>query len=1017
MAKKLIELPVQKHEIALPNEACSTCDLHRESHRPFFSPVRQSIKDAQGDDTNRILILTDFPDWRDQGSAKQAGPAGYYHRGFVQFEREILKGLECSWTYTSAVRCPVDPRKSKPKPKQYNACEEAFLRELVMTEKPRAVICLGKEALNSMCRIAGLLPPKSVNDVKGSYIISEALNLRIYSAEHQSAYVQRDTNIDALEKHYYEIFSKAEAYVLDTEYREKIKYTMARTPQDVAKLAAARMDRNEFAVDVETNYPLRDRKGSKDWKRNSVYKENSRCISLSVTYYDARLKEYINTVIVEEGLKDPVVLRRLFEDKVAILHNGSFDSNAIEALLDVDIFDFKRGVRDWQDTRLAFYLSDQNRLFTALKELARHYIPGVGDWEDEGDALVTQANMKVAEERDRLKKAIEVLKKDLEKFRVYDKGRGQVLVKAEKAAWTRAYKHIAEKNYESEIQIVRLMQTHKDRLRKLPQPGLCSFEDIPITKLCEYNAEDTLRTLQLWREVIPNLEKIDGFTYDRDCYEMMKEMIRTACYVQREGFNVNKDKLEKLEEKLLGREEEIRQELLQHENVVKAVEAVKGYQDAIRRNIEPVWTKVISVKNETFMGTLAKSYGVFHLGNRTECKVTFGKLVLPGIKKHFEEKKGLDSPEYRVFELLEELRESMDTRSKFLTSWKTWLCPDSKFHANYKLIANQNIGYARGKDAAGGAQSGRAGCSAPNLQQITKDEMLREIFDAPPGFFIAECDYKSLEPMLMAFVTGCDRLKQVFWRSLDIYRVTCNDMYQKGVDLSLPDDVVRKLLADPNTVSDKERKKFKTGFLAWVYGAGKFRLAATLNVSEEEAEDFIKRAEQTYYEIFEWKNSIRDIIREGGAVYTYTGRRRTFPISPRQDYSEEERIRYSKDFSTAFRVSVNYPIQSLGSDICLVQAAKVRRWIEKNNYFDVVKMVNLVHDSIYFYIKETHAHLLLEIIRIMEDVSHFKFKIDVPLTVEYTLGYNYAESMGLDHQKENQDRLKRKFGYIKEEAA
>lgn len=1008
MLKDLIELPLA-HTFEIPHTSCNNCGLHKVCHRPFFNPVSHTHRSEAGDATNRILVLTDFPDWRDQGG-KQGGVAEYYQRGFVQFKRQILDNLEASWTYTSVVRCPIDPRKKKPTPKQYEACQEAFLRQLIADEKPRSVVCLGKEALNAVCRIAGIQPPKSVTEVKGSYIIAEELGLRIYSAEHQSKYVDREQNIDALDAHYYGIFSKAEAFALGTEVREKIKYRVARTPQDVAKLAALRFDKNEFAFDIETNYPVRDRKGFKDIQRNSFYKKDSRCISLAVTHYDAQAKQYVNTVIIEEGLKDPVPLRRLFEDRIAIAHNLPFDANGIEALLGVDIFDHKRGVRDFHDTRLCFYLSDQNRLYTALKELARHYLEGVGDWEDEGDALITRANMLIEEERTKLTKAIEVLRKDLEKFRVFASGQGKVLLKNDKAAWTRAAKHVLEKGFESEIQIVRLLNTYKERLRKLPKAGLCSFADIPITKLCEYNAEDTLRTLQLWREVIPYLEEIDGFTYDRDCYEMMKEMIRTACYVQREGFNVNTQKLQALEEQLIGREEEIRQALLQFPKVKEAVEAVPKYKEAIKRQQEPDWPRVMSVKNETFMGVTARNYGVYHLGNKTDHKVTFGKLVLPVIKKHFEEKHGQDSEGFQVFDLLEELRESMDTRSKFINSWKTWICPDGKFHCDYKLVANQNLGYARGKDAAGGAQSGRSSASKPNLQQITKDEILREVFEPLKGFFIAECDYKSLEPMLMAYVTGCDRLKQVFWRALDIYRVTCNDMYNKGVDLSLPDEVVRRLLADPNTVSDKERKMFKTGFLAWVYGAGLFRLASVLKVSEEEAADFIKRAEETYYEIFEWKNSIRDILKEGGVVHTYTGRRRTFPINPRQDYSDEERERYQREFGTAFRIAVNFPIQSLGSDITLVQAAKVRRWIEKNNYFDVVKMVNLVHDSIYFYIKETHAHLLLEIIKIMEDVSHFKFKIDVPLTVEYTLGYTYAESMGLDHQKERQEELKRELG-------
>lgn len=1324
------ELPVWKHKQEVTNAACLDCRLHENCSKPFLGVVRHSHNDLNGNPTNRILVLSDHPDHRDQ-----EGPGTYYYRGMSQLKNRILNGLDCSWVLTTVVKCAPSV-KEKPKPKQNKACEEEHLRALIIQEKPRSVVCLGKEALNSMCRLAGLEPPKNMNDVKGSYIEAEQLNLRIYSAEHQSKFVHQDTNQDALEEHYFKVFEKAEAYALGTDYREKVTFQLLRTPADVMKLAVQNMDRNEFAADIETNYPIFDKRGTKDLLRNSHFKPNFEVISLSVTYFDARSKKYVNAVIVEEGLKDPVPLRRLFRDRRVIMHNHPYDSQGIFMGMGVDVFDICSSV---DDTQLCFYLSDQNRLYTNLKDLARHYIDGVGDWEAEGHELVVRANMLIVQQRKALEEAINQKIADAKTWKIYEAGKGQIMLAKDKAAWTRAAKKMIAAGYQSEIDIHKMIETLRLKLKILPLPGLCSYADIPIVKLAEYNAEDTLRTLQLWREIIPQMEKLDGFTYDRDCYEMVKEMIRTACYVQREGFHVNKDKLVSLEERLLGREADIREELLGIEKVAQAAQKTKGYQDATARNRIPNWEKIMSIKNNTFMGGVAEAYGVYHLGNRTETTVTFGKLVIPTIKAFFDRKK--NKPEYqegaRVFTLLDELRFNMDLRSKFINNWKNWLCADNKFHPEFKLVANQNLGYARGKDVGGGAQSGRSSCIAegefvdcprdlskhpygipiqdielgqlvycyspegelklepvtakydngiqetivlhwtgstnrkdgsltltpdhliclvtgewvradslmpgdrvrslgrylpeegyarlyasggkchrehrfiashtdagfkealdvhhldgnklnntpdnlrsmtksehhslhyhlmsdeakakrtqqiidvdrskivrntgsshhgwievsrysllkglaqaaggpkklsvlwgvdyetiinkcklhnidpkliakrynhvgdfvsrgkvkhavrpevrnidksarelrigfralkslityygihrnhiitavtkgpitrvwdltvanehnffanqllahnclkPNLQQLFKLEELREIFEPenPDEWFIAELDYKSLEPMLMAYVTGCDRLKQVFWRALDIYRVTCNDMYRKGVDLNQPDDVVRRLLNDPNTVSAKERKMFKVGFLAWVYGAGKMRLAAALGVTEEEAQDFIRRAQETYYEIFEWKNGIRDLIQQGGFLHTYTGRRRTMPVMPPQDGSELEQERYRKDFGTAFRIGVNFPIQSLGSDITLVQASKVRRWLEREGYLDVVKMVNLVHDSVWFYIKRTHAHLLQKIVEIMEDVSHFKFKIDVPLTIEYTLGYDLSESMGND---------------------
>ncbi len=103
----------------------------------------------------------------------------------------------------------------------------------------------------------------------------------------------------------------------------------------------------------------------------------------------------------------------------------------------------------------------------------------------------------------------------------------------------------------------------------------------------------------------------------------------------------------------------------------------------------------------------------------------------------------------------------------------------------------------------------------------------------------------------------------------------------------------------------------------------------------------------------------------------------------------------------------------LGSDITLIQAARIRRWIEENDYQDVVKICNLVHDSIWFYIKISHAHLYWELKALMEDMSSFWWKMDVPLVVEGTVGYDLAQSMGLDSQKEEQEQLFLELGLKK----
>lgn len=944
------------------------------------------------------MVLSDFPDPRD---ARAAGT--YYHRGVSKLREDVLNNLDCRWEFHTVTRC-APKQGEKPKPRQVKLCIEEHLKPTIIKMKPRAIVCMGKEALNA---VLGEDSPKNMNDLKGGYLYVEEMNMRVYCAEHPAKMTIPEVNKDALAEHYTSVFSKAEAYAMETEYREPVQFSLLRTPMQVMELAGKRFE--EFAFDIETNYPIMDKRGLKDPNRNTFWKPGARCISLAITYYDERTKRYVNSVIVEEGLKDLVPLKRLFRDRVAIAHHFKFDAQGLYALLGLDILAL---VKRFEDTQVPFYISDQNRMSTSLKNLARGYLENVGDWEVEGKELVVRANIEVVKHRKALADKIADYSKLRKQWEIYEQGKGKIMLGSEKAAWNRAAKAILASGHESFMTTVKLLHSLKEELDSYPIPGLCSYADIPIIKLAEYNAEDTLRTLQLWREVIPFLERIDGFTYSKDCYEMIKEFIRTICYVERDGFLIDIKALDELEQKLLHEEEGLRQILRDNPRVMQAAERAAAVKKAREKGQEPAWDKVLSPKNASFMAEVAREYGVFHLGNRTEKGgVTFGKLVLPGIMKHFQ-KHTNNEKAIELFQALDDLRFSMDLRSKFINNWRMWVV-DGVFHCDYKVIANVNLGFARGKDAGGGAQSGRLSCTRINLQQIFKLFMLREVFKAPDGFFIAELDFKSLEPMLMAFVTNCERLKDVFRRGLDLYRVTCNDIFEKGVDLNQPDDVVRKLLADPNLISDKERKLFKVGFLSWVYGTGVKRFAQLLEISEDEARAFFIRAKEIYYEIFEYKQDIQQMVDEGRALYSYTERRRTFPVLPPQNYSEEEQERYRKDRNKAFRIAVNAGIQVLGSDITLIQASRIRRWIEENNYQDVIRICNLVHDSIWFYIKKTHAHLYWELIKMMEDIGVFKFKMDVPLVAEGTVGYNLGESMGLDDQKERQIEIMKELGILK----
>lgn len=93
----------------------------------------------------------------------------------------------------------------------------------------------------------------------------------------------------------------------------------------------------------------------------------------------------------------------------------------------------------------------------------------------------------------------------------------------------------------------------------------------------------------------------------------------------------------------------------------------------------------------------------------------------------------------------------------------------------------------------------------------------------------------------------------------------------------------------------------------------------------------------------------------------------------------------------AVRVAVNFPIQGLGSDICLWQASNIQDWILTEMLQNDIIIVNLVHDALWFLIKESEISWAIpELQRRMEDTTTLPSGMDVPLRTEADYGPTLA---------------------------
>lgn len=1300
---------------------CEKCQLYKSCVNPFLSPVIDWR--AETKDTNICLVVADYTDGKDDEHNKYFASAA---RGYKLIQGQ-LADLECRYVFTTALACGVTNKDTKLTKENYNACFAEKLKPLILKYKPRAIVCLGKQAMDAVLQDKA---PKTMKEIQKTgvsvdYYEEEVklLNCLVLAVDHPARLFIEQTDKAKLASLYELIFSKAERYCLETEVRKPIDFTLISKKPDLYRIAGGKF--KEFAFDVENKH------NKKDLLKNTIWKRNSELLSLSITYFNETSGFYNNFVIVGEALEDKFLLEKLFSGRSVVTHNGKHDCQVLWNRLGFDVFSH---VSEVHDTLAMFYLSNQNRLNNGLKDLSAKYL-GIYDYADTVQRYVIEANSRLKILK---KQASEELKLKQKQYNWYVEAlkvqSGELTVSAQKAKKLK----IILNSYPNLEAITELLLLAKQKYKEVPEPGTADYGDIPIDILAQYNAEDTYCTLKLKREIIPFLEKTEGYTYDPVAYKLFQRSLKTVCYVERNGMPLDMTSLLEMKAELEAKEKEIQTKLLSLDVVKEVLLKVDSNQEKLERGklTEADLPKLISPTKAKFITSLCKNFKLDNFATLTKKnkKSFVSKKCINSIRDSF---KDVNQEIFEIFSDLSYIGNNRQVRSKFIKNWSTYYVPeDGKLHCSYNLTKNQSLAYNTGSSDSG-AQSGRLSCiaegslvevvrdlskfpkgipiekvnigdlaytydsannltlkpvtnviyngiretviiewigtgkkhkgsltltpdhpvglvdgsykpagelesgdrilsvsrsnklgysfinyfydssvrdhrfileslgydlkdkhvhhednnklnnlvtnlrimspsehhslhynllpkeekmartknvlkpeyrakirhlkgpehpkwlpvkkisilrallnaggkplsaakilnisyetfvnrcysynidymsirkrfnnsgvfisrglvkkatskevtnldkfsrslgigyrklkslidyyglnnnhivlnvkkgpkvkvydleikdthnfivnelkvhncTAPNLQQIRKVGYLRKHFRAPPGYVFCEIDYSSLEPCLISSVSNCERLKEVFKKKLDIYRVTANDIYEFGVDLNAPPEKVKEALK--TRVNETDRDKLKIGFLAWCYGRGIPSFARDMKITEEEAVEFYRKAKEMYYEIYDWKEGIIDAVKNQEMVHTLFGRKREFPVMPPLNRSDEERKRYRKELSKAIRVAVNFPIQSLGSDICLWQASNIQDWIIDENLEQVIVIVNLVHDAIWFLIKESQIDWAVpELQKRMEDITTLPNGIDVPLNTEALWGPTLASYLKKNTQLE-----------------
>ncbi len=265
-----------------------------------------------------------------------------------------------------------------------------------------------------------------------------------------------------------------------------------------------------------------------------------------------------------------------------------------------------------------------------------------------------------------------------------------------------------------------------------------------------------------------------------------------------------------------------------------------------------------------------------------------------------------------------------------------------------------------------GAATGRLSSSDPNLQNIPvrtqRGGEIRRCFVPAAGCVFITADYSQIELRVLAHLSDDAAFIDAFERGGDIHRETAAIIFD----------------AEPAAVTAEMRARAKTINFATIYGQGPFALARQLDISQEEAKDFIAR----YFKRFAGVRAFLDTAivraRENGFVETLFGRRRYIPELKDRNFN----IR-----SFGERTAMNSPIQGSAADLIKIAMVNLHRALKEGDLgADVLLQV---HDEL---VLEAPVRQATEVAEIVRREMAAAATLKVPLVVDVGIGPNWLDA-------------------------
>jgi DNA polymerase I-like protein with 3'-5' exonuclease and polymerase domains len=295
----------------------------------------------------------------------------------------------------------------------------------------------------------------------------------------------------------------------------------------------------------------------------------------------------------------------------------------------------------------------------------------------------------------------------------------------------------------------------------------------------------------------------------------------------------------------------------------------------------------------------------------------------------------------------------------------------SKVHTDFWQIKN-----------TGRVSSGSKSMNACNVQNIPGDNKFRNCFEAREGFLWVSIDYNGQELRLMADGSKEKGFIDVLNRGEDLHCYAGSMMFKRTI-----------------TKSDKElRNKAKTINFGKPYGMGPPKLADTLNITVDEANELFDLYAKSFPRLNAWLARQGKFAKENWYSTTFAPcyRKRWYPdmkiaAELRKTVQKGDKETWKRILTIegqTERNGGNQPIQGSGADITKEALVEVRRLIQQYNIrynSEVAFLICTVHDAIDCEVREDLAERFSkDMERVMIECGN-KYVTDVKMEADITI--------------------------------